>query len=137
MDGKGKDVRWQQPHLALTDLLSAEPGDKVIVAIGAWVEKRRMKFRDEEDVKFEQRREADGDWMVTEFIEPTVDNWYWVAKNAHDAQLAIPEIAWLGPVERIPADLLLSDLPLNVRRVDKAGWLNLRAVAQESCEGEA
>lgn len=130
-------MRWQKPELALTDLLNADPGDKVLIAIGNWVEKRRMKFRGTDDVRFEQVREADGDWMVAEFVQPEINNWYWVAKNAHDAHLEVPEIAWLGPIENIPAELLMSDLPLNVRRVDKSGWVNLRATAAEACEAEA
>lgn len=129
-------MRWKNPDLALTDLLDAEPGDKVVVAIGNWVEKRRMKFLHEE-VKFEQVREADGEWVLSDFVTPAVDNWYWVVKNASERGLDVPEVAWLGPIENIPRDMLMSDLPLNVRRVDKAGWVNLRATAQEACEANA
>ncbi len=139
MDGKGKDVRgkWQSPAQVMADILGASSQDKVVVALGDWVERRRMMVKGS-DIKFEQVREADGEWLVAEFLEPNpVDNWAWVVKNAWDLKLAAPETAWIGPIENIPAELLLSDVPLNVRRVDKSGWIALRSAAKEACEVKA
>lgn len=92
---------------------------------------------EDEEVSFEQVRAADGDWLLTEYVEPDVANWYWVAKNAKGMQLRVPEAVWLGPLESIPAELLLGDQQLQIRRVDKQGWINLRVIIKERCEAEA
>jgi hypothetical protein len=120
----------------LTNLLGADPEDKVLVVVGNWVEVRRMQSEDKEII-FEQHREADGEWLLTEFIEPEVGNWYWTAKNAYHMGLRTPQVAWLGPLESIPDELLLSDAPLQSRRVDKQNWINLRMAIKEKCEAEA
>lgn len=127
---------WQSPTTALADSIGADPADVVVVAIGDWTELRRMQTKGGE-VKFTQRKDGDGDWVLVEFFDPEVNNWYATETHAMSLRLPTPEIAWAGPVGSIPDDLLEGDLPLQVRRVDKAGWINLRMTAKEACEAQA
>lgn len=120
----------------LADVLNADPTDVVVVAVGDWKEMRRMQTKGGE-VRFEQQRDEDGEWVITDFFDPEVKNWYAAETHAMGLRLATPEVAWAGPVGSIPEDLLEGDLPLQVRRVDKTGWINLREVAKGACEAQA
>lgn len=127
-------LRWINPKSTLADVLDADDGDTVVVAIGNWQEMRRMQTRGGE-IRFTQQRESGGEWVLTDIFEPEVNNWWAAETHAMSLNLPTPEVAWSGPVENIPADLLASDEPLQVRRINKPGWINLRETVKENSKG--
>lgn len=126
-------LTWQKP---LTSLLGVDKDEVVVVTVGDWVHRRFMQTKDKK-VTFEQVREEDGEWLLADFHEPEEDDWWSAAKLATKMGLLVPETEWLGPLESIPEELLESDKPLQVRRVDKSGWINLRKTVKARCKGEA
>lgn len=112
------------------DVLGLDATESVVVTLGDWPERRAMMTPDGK-VKFRQAREADGEWLLIDFIDPETDEWYFVAQNAQAMQLQVPFIVWSGPVNAIPERLLASDSPLMVRCVDSPGWFDLRREANK------
>lgn len=130
-------MRLQSPHLALTNLLGADGEQTVVVSISNWTEDRMMQSEDGRIV-FQQRREADGEWLLTDFLEPDgADDWKWTERNAARMHMPTPEVEWCGPLESIPTYLLMGDEPLWVRRVDRIGWVDLRKIVKERSEAQA
>lgn len=123
-------------HKLLATLLGAEADETVILASHTWVEQRQIKTDDGKTV-VEERREAGGEWVVSDWIKPDVTDWYWSARNAAAMGLKLPNVEWLGTVEEIPDEYLLADAPLLARRIDKRGWINVRTTVKDACEGEA
>lgn len=120
----------------LSNLLGADADDIVVVAHGEWTHRRFMQTKDEK-VTFEQVREEDGEWLFAEFHEPEEEDWYIAAKQAARIGLKVPVTVWSGPLESLPDEMLASEVPLQVRRVDKTGWINLRKTAKARCKGQA
>ncbi len=119
----------------LSDLLDVEENEAVLLVTEDWAEVRVMQSQDGTTV--EQRREADGEWVLTEILKPAGDKWPWITMRGKTLGLKVPEVEWLGPLDNIPDELLLSDVPLMSRRVDKQGWINLRSTIKERCEVKA
>jgi hypothetical protein len=127
---------WTNPAHVLSDALGADADDVVVVAIGDWTEMRRMQTVNGE-TRFVQHKESDSEWMITDIFEPDVKNWYAVETYAMGLRLPTPEIAWAGPVNFIPDEILLDDYEVQVRRVDKSEWVNLRKLMKERCVAQA
>ena len=124
-----------QSQHPLTDLLDVGEDEAVLIVTQNWAEVRVMESNDGTTV--EQRREKDGEWVLTEILHPVADKWPWLTMRGKTLGLTVPMVEWLGPLDSIPDELLLSDVPLMSRRVDKQGWINLRSVIKERCEEKA
>lgn len=130
-------MQLQAAHLALTNLLGSDEEVTVVVVKTNFTRNRMMQSQDGHIV-FEQRAEEDGEWLVTDFMEPEGnDNWPFTVKNAAAMGLKTPDVAWSGVLENLPDELLLGDDPLWVRRVDQLGWIDLRKLVKERSKAQA